>query len=368
MLHKNKLKVAIISGSWPPEVCGVGDYTELLAGQLEEVGVVVSRISHSSWSWECRHEIEHKIRDHAPDILHLQYPARGYGASRVPAWLMWKCRDLLCVVTLHEYSAQVGSPICGVIPRGLPHYIPFSIANALIFSSDYELSKLASIAPWITAKSHVLPIGSNIPVSQKQHKRQARLVHFGQICPNKGIENFLRLSKIINQRQLNLECLLIGNVPQGFSEWAAPLLSQMEAANVGIYQGASATAVADIFAASQFAYLPFPDGASAKRGSLLAALINGVIVITRHGSDTPNWIREVTLHADTPDQAAEILHKLGQDINFCDSVRDKALSIASQIDWKDITLQHLNIYYSLMMKHGQNKKIISTIDYEKKKK
>lgn len=57
-----------------------------------------------------------------------------------------------------------------------------------------------------------------------------------------------------------------------------------------VTEGLEAEAVAEQLAQASVALLPFPDGASFRRGSLLAAAACGVPIVTRHGHDTPETL------------------------------------------------------------------------------
>ncbi len=61
--------------------------------------------------------------------------------------------------------------------------------------------------------------------------------------------------------------------------------------------------VCKILSEALFSYLPFPDGASERRGTLLAVLGNGLVTITTKGKHTTKEIEEVVLLANTPYEA-----------------------------------------------------------------
>ncbi len=46
-MKKNNLNVLFVIGSYPPEVCGIGDYTSLLAETLARSGAGVSVLTSS---------------------------------------------------------------------------------------------------------------------------------------------------------------------------------------------------------------------------------------------------------------------------------------------------------------------------------
>lgn len=96
--------VVMVSGSWPPEACGVGDYTERLCRALEESGISVNRFHDPRLSQLYARGTIDRVANVACDLVHIQYPTAGYGRSCIPAALPSAVRDKPVIVTLHEYS------------------------------------------------------------------------------------------------------------------------------------------------------------------------------------------------------------------------------------------------------------------------
>ena len=98
----------ILTGTYPPEKCGVGDYVQHL----------LSCPSARDWSllylksWrltDLRSHID-QLRQRADQIVNLQYPTVGYGTSLVPHLMMIYAVLFLrkkLFITVHEYS-QLG--------------------------------------------------------------------------------------------------------------------------------------------------------------------------------------------------------------------------------------------------------------------
>src|SRR5256885_4840285 len=88
------LRVLMVTGSFPPAPCGVGDYTSLLANSLNELHRVSVRLLTSAgqplpddpvWvarkvpAWTEKHLEPYRrlLTTYEPDIVHLQYPTQG---------------------------------------------------------------------------------------------------------------------------------------------------------------------------------------------------------------------------------------------------------------------------------------------------
>jgi glycosyltransferase involved in cell wall biosynthesis len=336
------MRVAVVSGSWPPAICGVGDYAANLVDSLREAGIDAQPVEASDWSWGNRRDIARAIERLRPDAIHVQYPTRGFGASRIPAWLVWKWRRR-AFVTLHEYSAQVGPPLAGIVPRGLPHYWPFSLAGALVFTNDLERERYLRIAPWARARTYLIGIASNIPRGRAAPRRNV-VTYFGQIAPQKGIEEFVATAAALRRARSALEAEIVGGVPAAAGAYAAALRPSFEAHDIRLVLNAPAQDVADRLASSSFVLLPFPDGASEKRGSLLAALDNGALVLTRHKATTAPWIRACTIAVRDARDAVRKLLELEANPERVERLRERASSSAPRLEWRSIASAHAAMY------------------------
>ncbi len=345
----------MVSGSWPPERCGVGDYSEALSARLEQRGLEVARIVETDWSWSAREGIARAIERASPDVVHVQYPTLGYRNSRVPAWLTMRLRSLPRVTTLHEYRALLRpTRRLGILPRGVSFW-PFLLSDALVFSGEQERDAFASSYFWVRRRSHVIAIGSNIPAASGPLPRQPQLAYFGQICPNRGVEEFVAAAEQMKAAGSAIEPVLIGSVPHAAQEYGREKIARLRELGVEVVLNAEAEQVAQRLAIAEFAYLPFPDGASPKRSSLLAALVNGTIALTPHGAEAPEWLRACTVAAPTPDEAIRRASELLAQPAERKRLRAAALREAARCDWGEIARAYAEIYAQVVAKRGRLK-------------
>ena len=94
----------MLCGSWALNRCGVADYANLLAGSLFMKDVQVIPLSVTGFGLRSISSIRRQLSDSGADILHIQYPAIGYGRSLVPAILAAAPKPQPIVVTLHEFG------------------------------------------------------------------------------------------------------------------------------------------------------------------------------------------------------------------------------------------------------------------------
>src|SRR4051812_31200789 len=123
------LRVLMVSGSFPPMHCGVGDYTAQLADALRRRRdvelVVLTSVAEAPFTPPFVRRRVERWRAHGPDafvdmvatfrpdVVHVQYPAQGYESwSAVPAISVLARRrsNAGVVQTWHEYPQPLSTP------------------------------------------------------------------------------------------------------------------------------------------------------------------------------------------------------------------------------------------------------------------
>lgn len=97
------MRWCLITGSYPPQVCGVGDYTKNLVEALKATGEAVVVFDRIDWSISKLWRYLSDLRALDADLYLMQYPTEGYGYSVVPQLVMLGLLGRRRVVTLHEY-------------------------------------------------------------------------------------------------------------------------------------------------------------------------------------------------------------------------------------------------------------------------
>ena len=258
------MRVMMMTGAWPPEACGVGDYTAKLADHLDGGAEVIRYRPGGSYTRRPVSTVLSDIVRAAPDVIHIQYPAAGYLRSVVPSILALH-PTVRTVVTLHEFS----------IFRSYrsPWFLPFRFADALVFTNEVERGAFEKRFGRRKRNTAVIPIGSNIPAGRPSERDARSVVHFGLLMPGKGIERFFELAALLKSDDFRL--FLIGSAPAGAETYRRWIEAECRRLDIRLHIDRSERDVADLLQTMRFAYLPFPDGASEKRGSLLAVLETG---------------------------------------------------------------------------------------------
>ena len=332
------MKVIMVSGSYPPDICGAGDYTERLVRALRGLGVDVDVVTGPSWRLRDVAGVLKRIGASNTAITHLQYPTVGYGRNIGPQVVaLLKCG----VVTLHEASQTH-------ILRRLSLY-PLLLSRHIIFTNRFEQAYVSRFAPWLPGRSSIIPIGSNIPVGRVSGERVLdEIVYFGLIRPEKGLESVLKLAAILKQRGSAMRVRIVGHALKEHQSYLDSLRSRSAQLPVIWDLGLSDFATAGRLARAAYAYAPFPDGASERRGSLLALLANGVAVVTTQGTQTPLALKKAVEFAASPANAATILEALAVDSRHRERLSGDAMRYASQFSWPAIAHLHLRVYQGLI--------------------
>lgn len=333
--------VLMVSGSWPPQACGVGDYTERLCRELEQNDIGVMRFGDDRLSRIYSRAAIREADEAECDLIHIQYPTAGYGRSLTPSALPANVLDKPVVVTLHEYSVFRWYRRAWFSPYARN-------CAARIFTTDEERGLFERRFPNRGGMDVTIEIASNIPAAANAVRQPSRVACFGLIAPNKGLETFLDLCEIAHAASSDFTFDLIGAIPEQHRRYADAILQRASACNVRIAIDLPNDAVANRLATATYAYLPFPDGASGKRGTLAAALVNKLIVITRHSNITPDWIRTATLDAKGPEDALKALVRLQADRGRRETAAKQSALAASRLRWDVIARRHADLYRSLL--------------------
>jgi glycosyltransferase involved in cell wall biosynthesis len=349
----------LISGMYPPAMCGVGDYTVQLSKALADCdGVKVGLLTHheispidarvdqvvftGNWGLGSTVKIWNGVKRWKPDVVHMQHPSLGlYRRSFSLLILIWLLRlhAIRLIVTLHEPIKM----------HSLPWLISFCMnAEALIYVRSNYLSLLGSIQHWLFSRcrSYLIANSSPIPTSrltalQLQTLRLAQLqdksrllVFFGFVFPVKGIEY---LFPIMNADRDRL--LIIGACPD--HDYRNQLIYEAKRQSLGgliSFTGVlPADQVADLMACADAVVLPFLSGAGMWNTSVHAALAQGTLVITT--------------------TTGEVRHDLERNIFFIqpknsEAIRElldmhagrKVTPLSPHMEWKKIAEHHLQAY------------------------
>ena len=334
------MKITLVTGSTPPEVCGVGDYTNKLAMALQDEGLSVDVVTDQSWRvWSARRLLK-RVNSVKSDIVHIQYPTLGYGTKLGPQLLSVLRKS---VITLHEVSM--------VHPLRQLSLLPFlARTEQVIFTTEHEKKYSLRVCPWIKEKSQIIPVGSGIKSNNlnRDWNTSFSVISFGMIKPKKGIEHVIRLAKLATQEQIGWEFHIAGVVPLGQEEYFNELVRRGENSAINWHIGLSEENLVKLFNRMSFSYLPFPDGVSHRRSSLQAILSNGIPCITTRGIQTTEDLSRNLLFADSAEATFELMKKYSSNSKKLQELSVAVRTYSNQFSWPSIADKHIQLYEKIM--------------------
>lgn len=328
----------LITGTYPPERCGVGDYSQHLMNT--EVGKSWTLFYRREWRWGNLRSYLADLRKIGDKTINLQYPTMGYSTSLVPHVLAL-CAVLLLgkrlYLTIHEYS-QLGRKGKAAIN------LVFLFAKDVVFTTSFELDCARKHNPWMR-KGQVVKIRSNIPsvMSQAMKKRQWDVGYFGYIRPLKGLEEFVEVAGQL--QQAGKRVYVMGQVQPEFEAFHRPMLEYMKEKGIAYFGNNTQEEVAQRLADTKIMYLPYPDGLSERRGSFLAAVVNGAAVVSREGAFTSQQQKD-KFALVKPEEAAEKITAWLDDPQWLEDQQQNSLAYATEsvpTSWEQIADEYMRI-------------------------
>ncbi len=327
-----KPTICLVVGDNHTPHCGVKDYARRLAAALDNIGLTVELMAPADWGVKSFLDFCETLRQRQFNIVHVQYPSIGNRKSLCPHLLGMMRVAAGFVVTLHEYSALPA------LQRASTHVFR-GTADCILFTTESEMMNYGQSG----VMQRVIPIGSNVPAFSSELQRLPNVLYFGQIRPGKGLEAFLELARYSLQLGKPFKYQVIGTIPQRRTAYYEAIRAK-SVTEVEWLIDLRFEEVAQSMAGSIAAYLPFPDGASYSRGSLLAALTNGLPVITTVGSATPHELRNLLLPSTSPVEALAHLERLYGQPAEVSALSYAEREFAARFSWAQIAHQHEKVY------------------------
>lgn len=389
------MKVILISGEFPPMVGGVGDYTACLATAVHSLGVQVSVLTSARartreeaspfpvlallprWGFGSWGLIRRVAGQQGADIVHIQYQSAAYGLhpaiNLMPPYLRLRSPGIKTVVTFHDLKVPYILPKAGLLRswavRSLARW-----SQGVICTDE---SDFRAVSRWgLHSRSYLIPIGSNIQVvgpsgdvargeSGDGPERGERVVlgYFGLLNQSKGVEILLRAFRLLLQRGLPLKMLMVGadlgnsdptNVAYSRKVHALAVELGLDA-SIRWTGRLSPEDTSKALHSLDLCVLPYLDGASFRRGTLMAALAHGLPIVTTSPEPSPEFgprliDGENCLLVPAGDVGALALAI--EELTGAPSLRQKlaagALELARSFTWEEIARRTVAAYEQVL--------------------
>ena len=352
------MRILLVTGSFPPMKCGVGDYSFNLANALINesgmcVGVLTSTLAEcgglidgvevfpiiKNWSLVEILKVTKIIKDWSPDIVHIQYPTQGYGNGILP-WILPLIAFLMgkkVVQTWHEgFSRRIAPKL----------FLKSIVPSALVFVRPQYEGVLHPQLRWALwrKKTIYIPNASAIcranldrhvrdKIRNEYLKAQARLiVFFGFVYPHKGVEFLFDIADpAVDQ------IIIAGEIDEA-GEYCKEILRRSVAeawvGKVTITGFLPSDDVASLLAIADAVILPFRSGGGEWNTSIHGAVLNGAFVITtsltRNGYDKRRNVYYAKLDDIQEMKSALLMYAGKKRIYDVEIDRDEWLGIANK--------------------------------------
>ncbi|MGC8959870.1 MAG: glycosyltransferase [Chloroflexia bacterium] len=331
------MRVVLLSAEYPPMEGGVGDYTRRLALALRGEGLEVVILTSAGvgglpeddlevypgvrdWGWGCLPALVRFLRWSRPEVMHLQYQTGAYRMHPAIHFLPEALHRLpappALVVTMHDLRLPYLFPKAGPLrPWVVLHLLRRAAAVVVTNGADRGRLRgagrpardlLEALPPGkLSTPLALIPLGSSLPTELPGYDRaswrarlglrsgEALLGYFGLLHPTKGADLLVEALAGLRRAGRPARLLIVGggsgstdpgNVP--FARALREHIASEGLEEAVLWSGpCPAEEAAALLRACDLVVLPYRDGASFRRSSLVAALSLGCPVLTTHPQD-----------------------------------------------------------------------------------
>ncbi|MBK9053728.1 MAG: glycosyltransferase family 4 protein [Chloroflexi bacterium] len=392
------MKIGLITGEYPPMEGGVGAFTQELAKAFyalgHEVHILTERRARPQtndrdwrtlrepiplpfatlypfvrqWTWPSTAVAADWAVRYDLDVVNIQYQAAAYHMRSAAAnFLPWRLKGIRpTVVTFHDLRVPYLFPKAGPLRQWSIRFMARHAHGVIVTNpEDYH----AALGTQHSALIQI-PIGSNITV----HPPDAAAIqtlrtqlgvpeggcllgYFGFLNESKGADTLLRA--LVNLDERTHLVFIGGETGTSDTENNAVFLAQLRAQiqQLGLMERVHWTgfvadaAVSAHLHAADMMVMPYRDGVSLRRGTLMAVLAHGRPLITTHPArPTPEFRHGENVWLVPPDDAAaltEAMKELAAAPQLRTTLAHNAHTLADQFTWDKIATQTVNFFTSL---------------------
>ncbi len=372
---------------------GVGDYTAVLARALADLGVAVGVITSAKaaplsdgrvavyplvrrWGWASLGRVADVAASWGADIVHVQYQAAAYGMGLpihlLPAYLKARAPRIRRAVTFHDLKVPYLFPKAGPVRRWAVARLARDCDAAIVTNREDEMG-LGFADLGVPRPPRLIPIGSNIaprlPQGFERTGWRAKwgiapddlvLAYFGFLNVTKGGDTLITAVGQLAKQGRPVRLLMIGGkvgasdpTNREFARHLEGVIAREGVADRVVWTGfLPPEEVSAAFAVADMAVLPYADGVSFRRGSLMAALAHGMPIITTVPRvHLPELVPEenvILVPPEQPADLAEAIARVADHAGLRARLGEGARRLSRLFAWDGIARESLALYESLL--------------------
>ncbi len=389
------MRIGLITGEYPPMRGGIAAHCRTLAQHLTDVGHDVAIFSdaqaHSDdpriplqtldgrWRWDSYRQVNDWARRERLDVLNLHFQTAAFQMSPFIHFLPDRIKAAPVITTFHDLRFPYLFPKAGPVRHWIVRRL--ARASAGVMATNHEdyaalegLSRCAAL----------IPIGSGISTTQSDDDQRRRwreradaddntllIAYFGFINRSKGVEILLRAVRMLADAGLPIRLLMIGDrtgssdpTNAAYAQEIDRQITELKLGSIVHWTGfVDDSEVGACLAAADVTALPFLDGASYRRSSLMVALAQGCAVITTKPAvaiptfrDQQNMMLVKPGNVPALAAALQVLHR---DRDLCARLRSGAVALQSEFSWDRITAAHIDFYQRVIDRHAIDHRALS---------
>jgi glycosyltransferase involved in cell wall biosynthesis len=386
------MRIGQITGEYPPMQGGVGAFTQELSKALVALGHEVFVFTDHratpqppdspihvtadarSWGWGMLGRIRRWAAAQQLDVINIQYQAAAYNMSAFIHLLPVRLSDVAVCTTFHDLLVPYLFPKAGPLRYQAVLTLARS-SDGVIVTNRGDRERLATEKS-LASLRHI-PIGSNIapdpPPDYNRAVWRAALGYqpddivvgyFGFLNASKGVDTLLQAVRIARNGGLPVKLLMIGgrtgtSDPANilYAQEIDDLIEELDLTEHITWTGfVDSRKVSGHLLAADMIALPYRDGVSFRRGSLMAALAHGCAIITTNPQvDTPELVgnRHVRLvPAESPTALALAIEDLAKNPELRADMGRNAAKLAADYSWEAIAARTAAFYQDLIDQAG----------------
>ncbi len=384
------MKIGLVTGEYPPLQGGVGAFTQELAKALAEQGHDIHIMTRrgiqppglsdakrkpgepfhlpfaqlypfiNRWRWPSIARIADWVLRHEFDVVNIQYQPAAYNMRSAAINLLpWRLKGVTTtVVTFHDLRVPYLFPKAGWLRQTAVNTMARQATGVIVTNAGDYQALTARVRTPITQ----IPIGSNIkarevtPAEVTAVRRQlglnasdCLLGYFGFLHESKGAD---RLLQALAELSKHVHVVFIGGRTgssdeannQAFYEQLEAFINERNLSNrvhwtgfVSDYEASAYLTAVDLMV------LPYRDGASLRRGTLMAALAHGRALLTTHPTaPTPELVHGQNVWLVPPNDPASLadaIQHLLADTDLRHRLGQQATAVANLFTWDKIAAQ-----------------------------
>ncbi len=371
------MRIGIVTGEYPPMQGGVGAYSRILAQELvrqghhvfvfssasasnANTGIVLENRVHS-WGIGSLRAISQWAKLQRLDILNIQFQTAAYWMSPWIHFLPSVVRHVPVVTTFHDLRFPYLFPKAGRLRDWIVMHLARTSDGVIVTNhEDFQRVQQLPIA-------RLIPIGSNILHSlpadfDALHWREKAgakpddylLAYFGLVNRSKGLEILLDAMCKLRNENIPVRLIIIGDVGASdptnvaYAQEIKHLAEKLNLSDLIRHTGflENEQAVGSYLAASDAVVLPFLDGVSYRRGSLMAAIRYACpIVSTRPQVPIQAFEDGENMLLVEPGNRAALasaLRRLYHAPDLRQQLREGAAKLAHHFEWTQIATDYTN--------------------------